>query len=331
MEKTIIKIKFAAAFFIFILSACYCFCACQDYTIDGLANCCDPETNAQEVLKAFKINITPGHIYTISYVSGCVWYGNPLWGTRLRIRQADDLAGTNVSAGYQTVGDGSWVEYGVDTYHTSAEAVAASMLPQYNSVTITASQNYFYIAIDDDLTHLYCGDNKFSEVINVCDGLWTPTPSPTITQTGTCTFTATPSLPTTLTKPGTPTVTATFTSTDTLTCTVTPTLTITPTITPTTPPFCLSLLGSFPNPATQELNIVYDLCRDSDITVKIYTVSGEMVRKLTQQGRRGKNAIYWDCRNGRNKNAASGVFIYSLEAVSENDKGKKWGKLAVNK
>jgi flagellar hook assembly protein FlgD len=108
-------------------------------------------------------------------------------------------------------------------------------------------------------------------------------------------------------------------------------MTGTPTATPTTPPFCFNLNGNFPNPIKTDTHIVYELCRDSDVSAMIYTVSGEKVRKISQHGSIGKNTIYWDCQNNHGKDVGSGVYLYSIEAISGNDKTKKWGKLVVLK
>jgi flagellar hook assembly protein FlgD len=89
--------------------------------------------------------------------------------------------------------------------------------------------------------------------------------------------------------------------------------------------------GSFPNPAEFGVNIIYELCRESSVSARIYDVSGETVYTGKQNGKTGKNAFYWDFKNTLKKNSASGVYIYSVEAVSGEDRQKKWGKMAVVK
>ena len=89
------------------------------------------------------------------------------------------------------------------------------------------------------------------------------------------------------------------------------------------------MIGSFPNPALTDVNIVYALCRDSDVRAEIYTETGEKVRTLRSLGTIGRNVLYWDCRNNRDSGVGSGVFIYSMEAISGIDRTKKWGKLVV--
>ncbi len=67
------------------------------------------------------------------------------------------------------------------------------------------------------------------------------------------------------------------------------------------------------------------------MNLKIFTISGEVVTELSQQGLSGMNRLYWNAKNRSGKDVASGIFIYSLEAAGGNDRKKLWGKLAVMK
>jgi hypothetical protein len=168
---------------------------------------------------------------------------------------------------------------------------------------------------------------------------FTPTITATWSETCTWTITETPTITPTITQTHTitetHTVSPTFTDTPTITCTSTITMTLTATVTvtmtPTPLPFCLALVGNFPNPFTHDTEIVYDLCRPSAVIVEIYTVSGEKVRTLNQDGVWGRNAIHWDGLNSRSKDAASGTYVYSIEAESRGEKDRAWGKCAALK
>lgn len=134
---------------------------------------------------------------------------------------------------------------------------------------------------------------------------------------------------------GTPTFTVTYTYTATCTPTFTPTITRTmtntPTITPTPPGFCFELKGAYPNPASYRVNIVYELCRDSDISVHIYSETGEAIRQYSARAAKGRNAFVWDCNNNRNSAVSSGVYLFCIEAASGEEKKMVWGKAAVVK
>jgi hypothetical protein len=166
---------------------------------------------------------------------------------------------------------------------------------------------------------------------------FTGTDSPTATQS----FTITASYTTTLTPM--PTFTFTVTASPTYSATKTPTFTATPsfTITTTMPPtptatctridFCFEMLGIFPNPFSTETTIVYKVCLAANVDAIIYTVSGEIVRRLHQQAVPGWNSLHWDGKNNSGRSTASGVFIYSIEAVSGDERNKFWGKVAAVK
>ena len=153
-------------------------------------------------------------------------------------------------------------------------------------------------------------------------------PSPTVTST----ITISPTITNTITITPTFTITETLTETLTITPSFTLTTTVTETLTTTaTPPFCFDLKGAFPNPASTYTYFIYNICRDSDVDVVIYTVSGEVVRNLRQSAIAGWNHLYWDTYNNSQKNSASGVYIYSIEVTSDDRKQKIWGKVAVAK
>jgi len=158
----------------------------------------------------------------------------------------------------------------------------------------------------------------------------------TNTPTNTFTTTETPTPTNTLTITNTFSITNTFTNTFTFTETATHTFTTTPTITFTftqtqtpTPPFEFKLITNYPNPLADFTYILYYLGREADVKVKIFTISGENIAELRQQGQKGDNRLLWDAKNRYGEKASSGVYIYCIEAVSGNEKAKIWSKLSV--
>lgn len=95
--------------------------------------------------------------------------------------------------------------------------------------------------------------------------------------------------------------------------------------------FYLNLIANFPNPFKKDTHIVYELGRAADVTVKVFTISGETVVELSERGMQGRNSILWDGRNNSNREAASGVYLYSVKAEAGNKSAIQWGKCVVVK
>ena len=81
-----------------------------------------------------------------------------------------------------------------------------------------------------------------------------------------------------------------------------------------------ALLANYPNPFNPETWIPYQLAKPADVTLTIYAVNGQMVRRLVLGHQlagiyqnRGR-AAYWDGRNKWGEPVASGVYFYTLTA-----------------
>ncbi len=80
------------------------------------------------------------------------------------------------------------------------------------------------------------------------------------------------------------------------------------------------LLANYPNPFNPETWIPYQLAKDADVTLTIYAVNGDIVRRLAlghqpaglYQNR--SRAAYWDGRNAVGEPVASDVYFYTLTA-----------------
>ena len=81
-----------------------------------------------------------------------------------------------------------------------------------------------------------------------------------------------------------------------------------------------TLLPNYPNPFNPETWIPYQLSSPSDVTVRIYAINGNLVRRLAlghqaagmYHGR--SRAAYWDGTNELGEAVASGVYFYTLTA-----------------
>ena len=86
-----------------------------------------------------------------------------------------------------------------------------------------------------------------------------------------------------------------------------------------------ALLANFPNPFNPETWIPYQLSKPTEVTITIYAVNGQVVRKLEfghqpagiYQNR--SRAAYWDGKNAFGEPVASGVYFYTLSTESTRD------------
>ena len=80
------------------------------------------------------------------------------------------------------------------------------------------------------------------------------------------------------------------------------------------------LLPNYPNPFNPDTWIPYQLSEESTVAVKIYDVSGHLVRTI-EVGHKPmgyyltrERAVYWDGRNKNGEPVSSGVYFYTLNA-----------------
>ena len=79
-----------------------------------------------------------------------------------------------------------------------------------------------------------------------------------------------------------------------------------------------ALLANYPNPFNPETWIPYQLSNPADVTVRIYSINGSLVRHLPlgyqaagiYHGR--SRAVYWDGKNEVGEPVASGIYFYTL-------------------
>ena len=86
-----------------------------------------------------------------------------------------------------------------------------------------------------------------------------------------------------------------------------------------------ALLPNYPNPFNPETWIPYQLSEPAEVTLRIYSVNGILVRTLalghTPAGiyQSRSRAAYWDGRNDVGESVASGIYFYTLSTESTRD------------
>ena len=90
-------------------------------------------------------------------------------------------------------------------------------------------------------------------------------------------------------------------------------------------PESTALLANYPNPFNPETWIPYKLAKPATVTLRIYTMSGVLVRTLNLGHQPAGNyqqrsrAAYWDGKNELGEPVASGVYFYTLSTESTRD------------
>lgn len=80
-------------------------------------------------------------------------------------------------------------------------------------------------------------------------------------------------------------------------------------------PAVYALGQSRPNPTSGRAEIAYALPRDSKVALRVYNVSGQLVRDLVNgEEKAGWKSVSWDGRDARGHALSSGVYFYRLEA-----------------
>ena len=75
------------------------------------------------------------------------------------------------------------------------------------------------------------------------------------------------------------------------------------------------LLQNSPNPFNPSTTIKFYIPNASDVSIKIYDIMGrEVTTLINQQATAGYHNVYWNGKNSRGENVASGVYLYRLTA-----------------
>jgi len=80
------------------------------------------------------------------------------------------------------------------------------------------------------------------------------------------------------------------------------------------------LFQNRPNPFSPQTRIAFELHHDADVELRVYSVSGRLVRTLVDGPRAaGPHDVVWNGLDDYGHQVASGVYVYSLAAPSESE------------
>jgi hypothetical protein len=86
-----------------------------------------------------------------------------------------------------------------------------------------------------------------------------------------------------------------------------------------TAPLAIQLMQNRPNPFNPQTSIRYNVTRETDVTLDVYSASGRFVRRLVQQRVTPERVrvIVWDGTNQDGVQMSSGIYFYRLQSGSE--------------
>ena len=80
-------------------------------------------------------------------------------------------------------------------------------------------------------------------------------------------------------------------------------------------PMSSFLFQNYPNPFNLKTSIRYSLARDCHVELKIYNISGQLVKTLVDEHQKaGTHIVNWDGTNDKAESVSSGIYFYQLKA-----------------
>jgi hypothetical protein len=94
------------------------------------------------------------------------------------------------------------------------------------------------------------------------------------------------------------------------------------------PEFSTARIGSVsPNPFSNETRISFSLDNESNVSMVVYNLEGQVIRILASQNfNSGSHEIIWDGRNDAGNEVSSGIYLLKLET----DRGVDFKKLIIS-
>ena len=92
----------------------------------------------------------------------------------------------------------------------------------------------------------------------------------------------------------------------------------------------LSLVYNYPNPMKTSTCFTFQLPLAEDVTIRIYTVAGRLIKTIEAPGLRpGYNQVNWDGRDQDGDQPANGVYLYQVAMNNGTTAGGQFSKLVI--
>ncbi|MBC8182959.1 5'-nucleotidase C-terminal domain-containing protein [candidate division KSB1 bacterium] len=88
-------------------------------------------------------------------------------------------------------------------------------------------------------------------------------------------------------------------------------------------PSKISLLQNYPNPFNPETTILYQLNKETKVSLKIYNTVGQLIKTLVEKTQAGGiHTINWDGKDELGRDVTSGVYLYQLKSENSSENRK---------
>lgn len=87
----------------------------------------------------------------------------------------------------------------------------------------------------------------------------------------------------------------------------------------------------YPNPARRDAKFAFQISKQTEIKIEIYTLTGELVRTLNGRSVAGYNELVWDLTNDWGKKIASGLYHYRVTAEDGQNRVREVKSMAVKR
>ncbi len=78
----------------------------------------------------------------------------------------------------------------------------------------------------------------------------------------------------------------------------------------------LSEVLNYPNPMSNYTDFTFEISRDAEVTIKIYTLAGRLVKSFTLAAMANFNSLRWDGRDEEGDKLSNGVYLYRVIATA---------------
>jgi len=90
-------------------------------------------------------------------------------------------------------------------------------------------------------------------------------------------------------------------------------------------------LAVYPNPARTEARFAFQISKEADITIEIYTLTGELCRALNARSAAGYSEILWNLENDYSNKVASGLYHYRITADDGQNRVREIKSMAIKR